>query len=149
MDPVINHVGLCVTDAARSRRFYEQVLDFEFWYDLEPPDEMVAKLSDLPQPLGVKAVYLRRGEFVLELMHYTAAGAHAPARPRVMNEIGLTHISVAVDDIDATAAKAVEHGGSVLEQTNVGGLAVMIRDPDGQLLELLPMGYRDRLPTSD
>ena len=61
-----------------------------------------------------------------------------------MNEIGLTHISVSVDDIDATAAKAVELGGSVLEQTNVGA-AVMIRDPDGQLLELLPMTYRDGL----
>jgi lactoylglutathione lyase len=51
---------------------------------------------------------------------------------------------VSVDDIDATAAKAVEFGGSVLEQTNVGA-AVMIRDPDGQLLELLPMTYRDSL----
>ena len=145
MGSVFNHVGLCVTDAARSLRFYEEVLGFEFWYELEPPDEMVAKLTDLPQPVGVKAVYLRRGESVLELMHYTEAGAHAPARPRVMNEIGLTHISVSVDDIDATAAKVAEYGGSVLEHTNVGA-AVMIRDPDGQLLELLPMGYRDRLP---
>jgi lactoylglutathione lyase len=145
MDPVVNHVGLCVTDAARSRRFYEEVLGFEFWHELEPPDEMVAKLVDLPQPVGVKAVYLRRGESVLELMHYAEAGAHAPARPRVMNEIGLTHISVSVDDIDATAAKALEHGGSVLEQTHVGA-AVMIRDPDGQLLELLPIAYRAGLP---
>ena len=145
MDPVINHVGLCVTDVARSRRFYEAVLGFEFWYDLEPPDEMVAKLIDLPQPVGVKAVYLRRGEFVLELMYYAEAGAHPPARPRVMNEIGLTHISISVDDIDATAAKAAACGGSVLEQTNVGA-AVMIRDPDGQLLELLPLAYRARLP---
>jgi predicted enzyme related to lactoylglutathione lyase len=62
-----------------------------------------------------------------------------------MNEIGLTHVSMSVDDIDATAAKAVDYGGSVLEQTNVGA-AVMIRDPDGQLIELLPMGYRERLP---
>jgi lactoylglutathione lyase len=145
MDPVVNHVGLCVTDAARSRRFYEEVLGFEFWYELEPPDEMVAKLIDLPQPLGTKAVYLRRGESVLELIDYAEAGAHAPARPRVMNEIGLTHISISVDDIDATAAKAAEFGGSVLEQTHVGA-AVMIRDPDGQLLELLPIAYRAGLP---
>ncbi len=145
MGSVFNHVGLCVTDAARSRRFYEEVLGFEFWYELEPPDEMVAKLIDLPQPLGAKAVYLRRGESVLELISYADAGAHAPARPRVMNEIGLTHISVSVDDIDATAAKAVEYGGSVLEQTHVGA-AVMIRDPDGQLLELLPIAYRAGLP---
>jgi lactoylglutathione lyase len=145
MDPVINHIGLCVTDVTRTRRFYEEVLGFEYWRDLEPPDEMTSKLIDLPPPIGVKAVYLRRGDFVLELMYFAEAGAHAPARPRVMNEIGLTHLSVSVDDIDATAAKAVECGGSVLEQTNVGGLAVMIRDPDGQLLELLPMAYRDSL----
>lgn len=145
MDSVFNHIGLCVTDMARSRRFYEEVLGFEYWRELEPPDEMTSKLVDLPPPLGVKAVYLRQNQFVLELMDYTEAGAQAPARQRVMNEIGLTHISVSVHDIDATAAKAVECGGSVLEETNLGGLAVMIRDPDGQLLELLPMAYRDSL----
>jgi predicted enzyme related to lactoylglutathione lyase len=106
---------------------------------------MVSKLIDVPEPVGVQVVYLRRDGFVLELMEYTAAGAVHPARPRVMNEIGLTHLSLAVDDIDATAALAEAHGGSVLHQTHVGA-AVMIRDPDGQLLELLPMGYRASLP---
>jgi catechol 2,3-dioxygenase-like lactoylglutathione lyase family enzyme len=144
MSPVFNHVGVCVTDMARSRRFYEEVLGFDYWRELEPPDAMVSKLIDLEPPIGVTAVYLRQDAFVLELMYYADAGAHAPASPRVMNEMGLTHISVSVDDIDATAAKAVELGGSVLEQTNVGA-AVMIRDPDGQLLELLPMTYRDGL----
>ena len=144
MDGVVNHVGLCVSDVARSRRFYEEVLGFEYWREIQPPDDMVSKLIDIPPPIGVTAVYLRRGEFVLELMHYADAGAHAPERGRVMNDLGLTHISVSVDDIDVSAAKAVECGGSVLEQTHVG-LAVMIRDPDGQLLELLPMTYRDSL----
>lgn len=143
--PVVNHVGLCVTDLTRSRQFYEQVLGFEFWRDLAPPDAMVSKLIDVPEPVGVQVAYLRAGEFVLELMEYTRAGAVTPARTRVMNEIGLTHLSFAVDDIDATAALAEAHGGRVLPQTHVGA-AVMIRDPDGQLLELLPMGYRDSLP---
>ena len=106
---------------------------------------MTTQLLDLDRPVGLKAVYLRQGEFVLELLGFRGVGTTAPAAPRVMNEIGLTHISVSVDDIDATAAKAVEYGGSVLEQTHVGA-AVMIRDPDGQLLELLPMGYRASLP---
>ena len=145
MDPVVNHVGLCVADRERSRRFYESVLGFEPWFEIAPPDAMVAKLIDLPEPVGVEVVYLRRGAFVLELMEYTGAGAVNPERTRVMNEIGLTHLSIAVDDIDATAALAVEHGGAVLPHTHVGA-AVMIRDPDGQLLELLPMGYRASLP---
>ena len=34
-------------------------------------------------------------------------------------------------------------GGEVLTDTDVGGLAIMVRDPDGQLLELMPMSYRD------
>ena len=36
---VFNHVGLCVSDTTRSRRFYEGLLGFEFWWELEPPDE--------------------------------------------------------------------------------------------------------------
>jgi len=143
--PVVNHVGLCVGDLARSRRFYEAVLGFEFWRDLAPPDAMVSRLIDVPEPVGVRVVYLRRGEFVLELMEYTRAGAVRPERPRVMNEVGLTHISVSVEDIDATAALAEHHGGCVLPHTHVG-VAVMIRDPDGQLIELLPMEYRASLP---
>jgi len=142
---VFNHVGHCVTDLDGSCRFYEEVLGFERWRDLEPPDAMVSRLIDIPGPIGVKVVYLRRDAFVLELMHYTEAGEVRPVRSRVMNEVGLTHISVSVDDVDATAAAAVEWGGSVMPQTNVGA-AVMIRDPDGQLIELLTMGYRASLP---
>ena len=47
-----------------------------------------------------------------------------------------------MDDIPATCALVTEHGGEVLTDTDVGGLAIMVRDPDGQLLELLPMSYR-------
>ena len=33
---------------------------------------------------------------------------------------------------------------AVLADTNIGA-AIFIRDPDGQLLELLPMSYREQL----
>ena len=35
---VVNHVGHCVTDLERSRRFYENVLGFTHQYDLRVPD---------------------------------------------------------------------------------------------------------------
>lgn len=89
--------------------------------------------------------YLRNGDFVIELIHYRTGAAHEAAAPRAMNQADLTHLSVSVDDIDAVAAKAVEYGGTVLEQTHVG-VAVMLRDPEGQLVELLTMAYHDNLP---
>jgi predicted enzyme related to lactoylglutathione lyase len=62
-----------------------------------------------------------------------------------MNEPGLTHLSISVDDVRATAERAVEHGGQIIEESDVAG-ALFIRDPDGQLLELLPMVYPDTRP---
>ena len=141
-----NHIGHVVTDLDRAKRFYE-VLGFTFWYEIAPPDEATAKLNVLEPPLGMTASYLTLDGFVLELLHYSAPGAVLPARTRTMNEPGLTHLSVSVDDIHATAAIAVEHGGTLVEESDIG-LALFIRDPDGQLVELLPSAYRDRLPPS-
>jgi catechol 2,3-dioxygenase-like lactoylglutathione lyase family enzyme len=140
-----NHTGQVVTDLERSKRFYQEVLGFQFWYELSPPDEATAKLCSLDPPLGVTASYLTLDGFVLELMHYSAPGATAAFRPRRMNEPGLTHLSISVEDVPGTARKAVEFGGAIIEESDIG-VAVFIRDPDGQLLELLPVSYRDHLP---
>ena len=142
---VYNHTGQVVTDLERAKRFYQEVLGFKFWYEITPPDEMTAKLNCLEPPLGITATYLTLDGFVLELMHYSSAGAAAPYVPRAMNEPGLTHLSISVDDVRATAEKAAEYGGEIIEASDVG-LAIFIRDPDGQLLELLPATYRAGLP---
>jgi len=142
---IYNHTGQVVTDLERSKRFYQEVLGFEPWYEITPPDEATAKLNCLEPPLGITASYLCLDGFVIELMHYSAPGAAAPFRPRTMNEPGLTHLSISVDDVRATAEKAVEYGGEVIEASDIGA-AIFIRDPDGQLLELLPASYRSRLP---
>jgi catechol 2,3-dioxygenase-like lactoylglutathione lyase family enzyme len=140
-----NHTGIVVTDLERSKRFYQDVLGFQFWYEITPEDEMTAKLSSLEPPLGMTASYYVLEGFVLEFLHYSEPGATKPFRTRTMADPGLTHLSIGVDDIYATAKKAVEYGGEIIEDSDVGA-AIFIRDPDGQLLELLPTGYRDRLP---
>ncbi len=140
-----NHTGQVVSDLERSKRFYREVLGFEFWFEVSPADEAAAKMVCLSPPLGMTAAYLVLDGFVLELIQYTAPGATAPYRPRTMNEPGLTHLSISVDDVRATAAKALEHGGQIVEESDIG-FAIFIRDPDGQLLELLPASFRDRLP---
>lgn len=144
MGVAFNHVGLCVTDLERARRFYSELLGLEIWFEAQPPDELSAQLLGMEPPLGMTVLYMRRDGFVLELLHYAQRGT-APARERVMNEPGLTHVSFSVDDVESILARVPEFGGTVLESTNIGN-AVFVRDPDGQLVELLPMSYREKLP---
>jgi lactoylglutathione lyase len=132
-----NHLGHCVTDLARSRRFYEEVLGFTHQRDLTVPDAPAGQLLRVSPPVGLSAVYLELDGFVLELLHFAREG-NDPRRERSFTEPGLTHLSFSVADIPTTCALVVEHGGEVLEDTDMAGRAIMVRDPDGQLLELLP-----------
>ena len=68
---VFNHVGICVTDRDRSRRFYEELLGFQFWWELEPPDEGTDELLQLDAPVRLHATYLVRDGLVLELLDYS------------------------------------------------------------------------------
>ncbi len=139
---VVNHVGLAVADLDRSRRFYEVVLGFTFRNEAAFPDAATGRLMAVEPPLDLRVVYLVRDAWVLELLTYANL---TPPRDRPMNEPGLTHISLSVDDIDAACARAVELGGSHEADRGFSGVVAMIRDPDGQLIELLPMSYRDSL----
>jgi lactoylglutathione lyase len=140
-----NHIGQVVADLERAKRFYQEVFGFKLWYEIQPPDEATAKLTCLTPPLGINNSYLTLDGLVIELMHYTAPGAGAPFRSRTMNEPGLTHLSISVDDVRAAAEKVVEYGGQIIEESDIG-MALFVRDPDGQLLELLPEDYRATLP---
>ena len=141
---VVNHVGLVVADRERSRRFYEGLLGFQFWWEIDAPDDRTAPLLQLPEPVGLHAMYLLLDGFVLELIDYSRRPVHA-GEQRVMDQIGLTHISLSVPDLPGVLARVAEFGGSVVEATVSEG-AAMIRDPDGQLLELLPDGWLSALP---
>jgi catechol 2,3-dioxygenase-like lactoylglutathione lyase family enzyme len=141
---VFNHVGICVTDVERSRKFYEEVLRFRYWWELEAPDEGTSQLLQIPAPVGLRAMYLVRDSLVLELLHYSEAEAQ-PFRQRDMNEPGLTHLSFSVGDIPAVLEKVPRYGGQVLADTDMTA-AIMIRDPDGQLIELTSAGWLDVLP---
>jgi catechol 2,3-dioxygenase-like lactoylglutathione lyase family enzyme len=140
---VFNHVGHCVTDMARSRRFYEELLGFEFWRQLTPPQKESAKLLGLDEPLGSTCCFLRRDGFVLELIHFSDPSHRRVPVRRTMDDPGLTHISLSCDVADV-CARAPDYGGEVLADTDVA-VAIFLRDPDGQLVELLPLEYADRM----
>jgi catechol 2,3-dioxygenase-like lactoylglutathione lyase family enzyme len=141
---VFNHVGLCVVDRERSRRFYEDLLGFKFWWEIEPPDDGTDQLLQLAKPLGLHATYLVRDGLVLELLDYSEREVHA-GPDRVMDQVGLTHVSLSVSDLGDVLAMVEDVGGSVVTGT-VSEQSAMIRDPDGQLIELLSDSWLAALP---
>jgi len=145
-----NHLGHTVTDIARARRFYESVLGFKFWWDFEVPDELSSRVLMVPPPVGLTATYLWRPDLTLNLMHFGAPGAAAAYRARRLNEPGYTHIACSVADVPAALARVVECGGQVLAESrgspSAWGQAIFVRDPDGQLIELVTWEWREKLP---
>jgi catechol 2,3-dioxygenase-like lactoylglutathione lyase family enzyme len=136
----VNHVGLCVRDLDRSLRFYVELLGFEVVGELEPPDDPTATLLRLDPPVGLRAVYLERDGFRLELLAYADREPVEP-RARAMDEPGLTHLSIGADDHRGLVDRVEAYGGTVLRDSDIG-VAVFVRDPDGQLIEILPAGTR-------
>ena len=135
-----SHIGLCVSDLARSQQFYENALGFRRAFDFHTDGPETAKLLRLDRPVRLDAVYLWLDGLLLELLAFDRT---APAASRVLNEPGLTHLSVFVDDLDATLAAVKECGGRVRDDTNIG-VAVFVEDPDGQAIELIGPGGQFR-----
>jgi catechol 2,3-dioxygenase-like lactoylglutathione lyase family enzyme len=136
----LTHVGLCVSDLARSLGFYRDLLGFVAEHDLHVEGEPTDTLLRL-RGTSLDAVYLTRDGVRLELLHF-ATPASPPPRARTMHEPGLTHLSFRVADLDETLAALRAAGERVLEETVIrfpefqAGAAFVV-DPDGQLLELV------------
>jgi catechol 2,3-dioxygenase-like lactoylglutathione lyase family enzyme len=136
----LTHIGIGVSDLARSRRFYCEGLGFTFEHALHVVGEPTDTLLRL-RGTDLQAVYLTRDGVRIELLQFVSPPA--PARyQRVMNEPGLTHLSLRVADMDAALAAVRTAGGRVLDDTVVRfpqfhSAAGMVVDPDGQLIELV------------
>ena len=145
-----NHLGQTITDIARSRRFYEGLLGFKFWWDFQAPDELASRVLMVPSPCKLTATYLWRPDMVLNLMHFGAPAAREAYRARKLNEPGLSHLALSCENVPALLAEVESYGGKVHEESrgaeSAWGQAIYIRDPDGQLIEIVTMAWREKLP---
>ena len=137
----LTHIGICVSDLERSVAFYRDVLGCREVGRLEtdgPEPEAVTGVA------GVKlvAVYLERDGVRIELLYYASPGHVGPDEARPMNQLGLTHFSFRVDDLEATCAQVQSAGGKILTESHVtthgaSTQVVFALDPDGTRLELV------------
>ena len=78
----------------------------------------------------------------IELLYYTSpAVTGQPSRHR--NQLGITHLSFYVEDLETAAAQVVASGGTLLPDTHYGSAdptgvkLVFLADPDGTRVELM------------
>jgi len=134
-------LGFCVSDLERSVRFYRDVLGCKEVGRLELEGQPAAKLNGWPD-VTLRAVYLERDGWRLELMEFPVPGSIGPKEPRPMNQLGLTHLSFRVADLDAICAQIEAAGGGLLRETLLAApdsptRVIMAFDPDGVRLELI------------
>jgi glyoxylase I family protein len=136
-----SHVGLCVADLDRSLRFYCEGLGFEVaeGYDLD--DSVVPGLDkslEVPSPVTLRSQMITLDAMKIELLHYTSPGVDGVPSAR-RNQLGLTHLSFWVADVDKAAAALVACGGTILPDTRQapGIELVFLADPDGVRVELM------------
>ncbi len=126
------HVRLTVTDIARSRAFYDQVLALPVAFEV-PPDADEETREQLGFLYG--GVIYRLGSGLLGLRPVAPSGDRFDE-----DRVGLDHLSFAVADraaLDAAAGRldelGIAHGGV----KDLGRAALLeFRDPDGIALEL-------------
>ena len=144
-EPSFSHFGICVSDLARSLRFYCEGLGFEE-AECHAIGSEFANLMDLPE-VAVTSQFIRRDTTAIELLAFSEPAPFGERERRAVNQLGLTHLSFRVRDVAATALLLVELGGAVVEssrtQIDLGGAAlefVYCTDPDGVRVELMDLG---------
>lgn len=136
----VSHLGICVSDLERSIAFYRDGLGFQKVHVLSvegEPSDTLLQLRDV----RLHAVYLERDGLRIELLHYQTPPSPPRAPVRSMNDLGFTHLSLIVADIEANLPALEAAGATIEHATRIRAgdrtVAIMVRDPDGLLLELV------------
>jgi catechol 2,3-dioxygenase-like lactoylglutathione lyase family enzyme len=136
-----SHLGICVSDLERSLAFWRDALGFREAKRLDVAGDAPEQMLGV-HDLDLRAVFLERDGARIELLHYVSPGHRGTGEPRPMNALGLTHLSLLVDDLDSALAACEQAGGRVLHATRVrnpelASEAVFVTDPDGTRVELV------------
>ncbi len=140
----ISHVGMTVSDLQTSIRFYTEGLGFEVGISFDSGDD-VAMITEVGPPMQMTGQNLEKDGFRLHLMGWETPGV-VGTPSTVRNQLGLTHLALVVDDLEATISRLVELGGSEVKgartemQKAVTIYLAVVTDPDGNRLELLQRG---------
>lgn len=133
-----SHIGLCVSDLAKSLRFYCDGLGFTkiMEYDVDE------QIPEVDSPCSLTSTFLEKNGMRVELLTYRQPGVIGTP-PTRRNHLGMTHLSFFSEDVDAAAAALCEYGGALVPGTRTGvedptaPQIVFLADPDGNRVEIM------------
>ncbi len=143
----IYHVGVVVSDLERSLEWYTNVLGLEVERPTrELTGDWISQVTGFENTRMKMAWVGTGGECSIELNEYVEPAGESGPADRDRNDVGTSHVGLEVDDVhawyDRLSAAGVEFAGPPPPKLpNVtypwARCAVYLRDPDGNLLELL------------
>lgn len=139
-----SHIGIGVSDLERSVRFYTEVFGFRVLYRMDFEDNEVAVTME--QEGAFRSAMLVREDVRVELLQWVDVPTTGGGGRKPMTELGFTHLSFRVEDLDELTSAIVAAGGEVVEQTRTAlgdpddpatTRLIYLTDPDGTRIELM------------
>jgi catechol 2,3-dioxygenase-like lactoylglutathione lyase family enzyme len=151
----VDHVGITVPDIEQATRFFVDVLGCELLYRREPPrDDSPRHRLGVPAGTRIQSVHFLRcaNGANIELFEFSSPDQREDfPRP---SDVGIQHLAIYVDDLDAAAEHLRRHGVKLMDGPNPlpgpeageGNRFIYARTPWGLTVELIsypaPMAYQ-------
>ncbi|KAB1189982.1 VOC family protein [Haloferax sp. MBLA0076] len=134
--PTAHHVGLTVGDLDSAVTFYRDVLGLSVLDRFEVGGEAFSTAVGVENATG-RFAHLDGGDARIELVEYDPEGDSRD--DATLDQPGATHLGLSVDDVDAVVEGLPSHVETLSDPqtTESGTRIVFLRDPEGNLVELL------------
>ncbi len=131
-----HHVGITVSDLDSAVAFYRDTLGLSLADRFEVSGEAFSTAVGVEHATG-RFAHLDGGDVRIELVEYDPEGD--TRSNATLDQPGATHLGLSVDDVDAVVADLPSDVETLSDPqtTSSGTRIVFLRDPEGNLVELL------------
>ena len=135
-DPTAHHVGITVADLDRAVDFYTETFDLDLLAEFAVGGDAFAEAVAV-EGAAAEFAHLDADGAVVELVSYDPAGD--PTDDPELNRPGAAHLGLSVDDVAAFYADLDDDVETLSppRTTESGTTILFVRDPEGNLIEVL------------
>ena len=113
---MFRHVGIVVDDLDNQRKFYEELLGLEVYYDKVEEGEFLQHITGIQNPRARILKLGKDGNTVVELLGFDVFGSNIPNE---LDTEGITHFALTVDDLDEIFVRMIEGGVKFINKPKI------------------------------